>query len=56
MSKEIKKDENKQDKQPTPPAQPMELTDEELGQVVGGSGDRPSETITIQPDPTVVEY
>ena len=62
MSKKNQKHEHQSGQQPTPqptaPATPLELSDEELEHVVGGTssgGDRPTESLTFQPDPTAVE-
>jgi len=63
MANKNQKHEKQPEQQPseqlTTPVAQVELTDEQLEQVVGGcrkaGGDRPSESLTIQPNPTAVE-
>ena len=56
MTNENQKHEQQpEQKQPTTPAQPVELTDEELQQVTGGFDPQPIPPGKPQPDPTAVE-
>jgi len=60
MANKNQKHENKQENvqptpQPTTPEKPVELTDEELSQVVGGHHGGEGSRTSIQPNPTAVE-
>lgn len=53
--KNEKQPEQKPSDQPTTPVKPVDLSDEELGQVVGGNDGGITAGHGIQPDPTAVE-